>query len=133
MRGLDELWDHHARHEYQQPPSARPGLDPLRALLPFLKPYRGNDGRALGAFWWRRWPCWRCPSPCASSFDHIVAAKDRQPQWYLFGFLRAVHICVFAALRFYLVTWLGERVVAGPACGRLPARVPGPDVYEPPG
>src|SRR6202049_4468405 len=46
--------------------------------------------------------------------DHVVAAKDASTlDRYLTGFLAAsVIFGVFAALRFYLVTWLGERVVA---------------------
>ncbi len=46
--------------------------------------------------------------------DHGMAAKDASTiNRYFIGFLAAAVIFgVFAALRFYLVTWLGERVVA---------------------
>jgi ATP-binding cassette, subfamily B, bacterial len=46
--------------------------------------------------------------------DHVVTAKDSGAlNRYLIGFLAAsVIFGVSAALRFYLVTWLGERVVA---------------------
>jgi ATP-binding cassette subfamily B protein len=46
--------------------------------------------------------------------DHVVAAKDASTlDRYLIGFLAAsLMLGVFGALRFYLVTWLGERVVA---------------------
>jgi ATP-binding cassette subfamily B protein len=46
--------------------------------------------------------------------DHGLAAKDASTiNRYFIGFLAAaVVFALFAALRFYLVTWLGERVVA---------------------
>ena len=46
--------------------------------------------------------------------DHAIAVKDAgTTNRYFIGFLAAsVIFGVFAALRFYLVTWLGERVVA---------------------
>jgi ATP-binding cassette subfamily B protein len=46
--------------------------------------------------------------------DHVIAAKNAGTlNVYLIGFLAAsVIFGVSAALRYYLVTWLGERVVA---------------------
>jgi ATP-binding cassette subfamily B protein len=89
-------------------------LNPLRALLPFLKPYRVMMGAALGALLVASVAMLALPLALRQLIDHVVAAKDSGSlNGYLFGFLAAsVVFGVFAALRFYLVTWLGERVVA---------------------
>ena len=89
-------------------------LNPLRSLLPFLRPYRGMMVAALGALLVATAAMLALPLALRQLIDHIVAAKDSSSlNGYLFGFLAAsVIFGVFAALRFYLVTWLGERVVA---------------------
>jgi ATP-binding cassette, subfamily B, bacterial len=89
-------------------------LQPLRALLPFLKPYRGMMAAALAALLVATVAMLALPVALRQLVDHVVAAKDSGAlNGYLFGFLGAsVIFGVFAALRFYLVTWLGERVVA---------------------
>ena len=57
--------------------------------------------------------------------DHGMAAGDASTiNRYFLGFLAAAVVFgVFAALRYYLVTWLGERVVSDIRDGRIPARV----------
>jgi ATP-binding cassette, subfamily B, bacterial len=89
-------------------------LSPLRALLPFLKPYRGMMVAALGALLVATVAMLAVPLALRQLIDHVVAAKDAAIlNRYLIGFLAAsVIVGVFGALRFYLVTWLGERVVA---------------------
>jgi ATP-binding cassette subfamily B protein len=89
-------------------------LNPLRALLPFLRPYRGMMIAALGALLMATVAMLALPVALRQLIDHVVAAKDASTlNRYLIGFLAAsVIFGVFAALRFYLVTWLGERVVA---------------------
>src|ERR1700682_5832546 len=89
-------------------------LNPLRSLLPFLRPCRGMMVAALGALLVATLAMLALPLALRQLIDHIVAAKDSASlNGYLFGFLAAsVIFGVFAALRFYLVTWLGERVVA---------------------
>src|SRR6202040_2556352 len=89
-------------------------LNPLRSLLPFLRPYRGMMVAALGALLVATAAMLALPLALRQLIDHIVAAKDSSSlNGYLFGFLAAsVIFGVFAALRFYLVTWLGDRVVA---------------------
>jgi ATP-binding cassette, subfamily B, bacterial len=89
-------------------------LNPLRALLPFLRPYRGMMIAALGALLVATVAMLALPVALRQLIDHVVAAKDASTlNRYLIGFLAAsVIFGVFAALRFYLVTWLGERVVA---------------------
>src|SRR6202166_685743 len=89
-------------------------LNPLRALLPFLRPYRAMMIAALCALLVATVAMLALPLALRQLIDHVVAAKDSgRLNGYLFGFLAAsVVFGVFAALRFYLVTWLGERVVA---------------------
>jgi ATP-binding cassette subfamily B protein len=89
-------------------------LNPLRALLPFLRPYRGMMIAALGALLVASVAMLALPVALRQLIDHVVGAKDASTlDRYLIGFLAAsVIFGVFAALRFYLVTWLGERVVA---------------------
>jgi len=89
-------------------------LNPLRALMPFLRPYRGMMVAALGALLMATVAMLALPVALRQLIDHVVAARDASTlNRYLIGFLAASLIFgVFAALRFYLVTWLGERVVA---------------------
>ena len=89
-------------------------LNPLRSLLPFLSPYRSMMIAALGALLVAAAAMLALPVALRELIDHVVAAKDAAIlNRFLFGFLAAsVIFGVFAALRFYLVTWLGERVVA---------------------
>jgi ATP-binding cassette, subfamily B, bacterial len=89
-------------------------LNPLRSLLPFLLPYRGMMIAALAALLMAAGAMLALPVALRQLIDHVVAAKDAAIlNRFLIGFLAAsVIFGVFAALRFYLVTWLGERVVA---------------------
>jgi ATP-binding cassette subfamily B protein len=89
-------------------------LNPLRALVPFLRPYRGALLAAIGALLVASAAMLALPVALRQLIDHGLAAKDASTiNRYFVGFLAAAVIYgVFAALRFYLVTWLGERVVA---------------------
>src|ERR1700691_1039562 len=89
-------------------------LNPLRSLLPFLLPYRGMMIAALAALLVASVAMLSLPLAIRQLIDHVIAAKDAAILTrFLIGFLAAsVIFGVFAALRFYLVTWLGERVVA---------------------
>ena len=89
-------------------------LNPLRALLPFIKPYRGMLAAALIALLVASVAMLALPVALREVIDHVVTAKDSGAlNRCLIGFLAAsVIFGVSAALRFYLVTWLGERVVA---------------------
>ena len=89
-------------------------LNPLRALVPFLKPYRGMMAAALLALLVATVAMLALPVALRQLVDHGMTAKDASTvNLYFVGFLAAAVIFgVFAALRFYLVTWLGERVVA---------------------
>ena len=89
-------------------------LNPLRALVPFVKPYRGMLAAALVALLVASVAMLALPVALRQVVDHVVSAKDSMAlNRCLIGFLAAsVVFGVSAALRFYLVTWLGERVVA---------------------
>ncbi len=89
-------------------------LNPLRALLPFVRPYRGMLAAALVALLVASVAMLALPVALRQVIDHVVTAKDSGAlNRCLIGFLAAsVIFGVSAALRFYLVTWLGERVVA---------------------
>ena len=65
-------------------------LNPLRALLPFLKPYRGMMFAALGALLVATVAMLALPVALRQLIDHVVAAKDSATlNGYLFGFLAA--------------------------------------------
>jgi len=89
-------------------------LRPLAALLPFLRRYRGTLALALAALLLASTAMLALPPAARLLVDQgisgqSVAIIDR----YFLGFLGAAALFSgFAALRFYLVTWLGERVAA---------------------
>jgi ATP-binding cassette subfamily B protein len=89
-------------------------LRPLRALLPFLAPHRAILFGALAALLVAAAAMLAVPAALRQLIDHgLATANSAVLNRYLFGFLAAaVAFGVFAALRFYLVTWMGERVVA---------------------
>jgi ATP-binding cassette subfamily B protein len=89
-------------------------LTPLRALLPFLAPYRGVLLLALGALLVAAAAMLALPVALRYLIDEGMAAgRAETVNRYFVAFLAAAGLFgVFAALRFYLVTWLGERVVA---------------------
>jgi len=98
-------------------PADRPkgrSIRPLRALLPFLRPYRTTLLLALGALLVAAAAMLALPVAARFLIDRGFAASDADTINRYFGwFLLAAGVFgVFAALRFYLVTWLGERVVA---------------------
>jgi ATP-binding cassette subfamily B protein len=89
-------------------------LRPLRALLPFLAPHRAILLGALAALLVAAAAMLAVPAALRQLVDHgLATANGTVLNHYLFGFLGAsVMFGLFAALRFYLVSWLGERVVA---------------------
>jgi ATP-binding cassette subfamily B protein len=88
-------------------------LNPLRALLPFLNPYRAMMLAALGALLVATGAMLALPLALRRVID-MLASKDAGTlnRYFVWFLAAAVIFGVFAALRFYLVTWLGERVVA---------------------
>ncbi len=89
-------------------------LRPLNALWPFLRPYRGTLVLAMLALIIASAAGLALPVAVRYLIDHGMATRDAGTvNSYFIAFLgAAVVFGVFAALRFYLVTWLGERVVA---------------------
>jgi ATP-binding cassette subfamily B protein len=89
-------------------------LRPLRALLPFLAPHGWLLAGALAALLVAAAAMLALPLALRQLIDHGLAANNIGViNRYFAGFLAAAVVFgVFAALRFYLVTWLGERVVA---------------------
>jgi ATP-binding cassette subfamily B protein len=98
-------------------PAERPrakSLNPLLSLLPFLRPYRLMMLGGIVALLIAAGAQLALPVALRQLIDHVFAEKDIGTinKWFL-GFLAAAVIFgVFAALRFYTVTWVGERVVA---------------------
>ncbi len=89
-------------------------LNPLKALIPFLRPHRRMMCAALVALLIAAGAMLALPVALRQLIDHGLATRDTTTTNSLFsGFLGlAVLFGASAALRFYLVTWLGERVVA---------------------
>jgi ATP-binding cassette subfamily B protein len=89
-------------------------LAPLRALWPFIARYRGVFWLAIVALVIASAALLALPVAVRFLIDRGMAAGDAGTvNRYFLAFLGAsVVLGVFAALRFYLVTWLGERVVA---------------------
>jgi ATP-binding cassette subfamily B protein len=94
-------------------PKAR-SLKPLRALLPYLAPYRGTILLALAALLTASAAMLALPIALRYLIDEGMSTGSSETvNRYFVAFLAAAGAFgVFAALRFYLVTWLGERVVA---------------------
>jgi ATP-binding cassette subfamily B protein len=89
-------------------------LKPLRALAPFITHYRGTMAAALFALLVASMAMLSLPVALRYLIDNGFVANDVETVNRYFGwfFAAAVAFGGFAALRFYLVTWLGERVVA---------------------
>ena len=94
-------------------PKAR-SLGPLRALVPYLRPYRTMLALALAALLVAAAAMLALPVALRYLIDEGLTASDTDTiNRYFVAFLAAAAVYgVFAALRFYLVTWIGERVVA---------------------
>jgi ATP-binding cassette subfamily B protein len=90
----------------------------LGALLPFLKPYRGRIALALLFLLLAAFSTLLFPVALRSLIDQGLIAADpgervmalREHFFALFGVGAALGL--FSALRFYSVTWLGERITA---------------------
>ncbi|HXQ63724.1 MAG TPA: ABC transporter transmembrane domain-containing protein [Steroidobacteraceae bacterium] len=94
-------------------PRAR-SLRPLATLAPFVRPYRGRMIVALVALVVAAGAMLALPVALRQLIDHGLAAQSATTiNRYFVGFLAAAVVFGgFAALRFYYMTWIGERVVA---------------------
>jgi ATP-binding cassette subfamily B protein len=89
-------------------------LKPLRELWPYLRPHGGKFALALLALLVASAAMLVLPVAFRNVIDQGMVVQDRNKiDTYFAAFMGvAVVFGAFAALRFYLVTWLGERVVA---------------------
>ncbi len=89
-------------------------LKPLQTLIPFVRPYRGTLVAALTALLIASGAMLALPIALRYLIDNGFIAQDVGTVNRYFGWFLAAALVfsVFAALRYYLVTWLGERVVA---------------------
>jgi ATP-binding cassette subfamily B protein len=100
-----------------QADSERPrgkSLGPLRTLIPFLSPYRSTLIAALSALLIASGAMLALPIALRYLIDNGFIAQDVGTVNRYFGWFLAAALVfsAFAALRYYLVSWLGERVVA---------------------
>jgi len=89
-------------------------LRPIRSLGPFLRPYRGTVIAAMAALVTASGAMLVLPIALRHVIDNGFIARNLETvnRYFLWLLLAAVVFSLFAALRYYLVTWLGERVVA---------------------
>ncbi len=90
-------------------------LAPLRGLVPFLKPYRGRITVAALALLASSAATLALPQFARGLIDAqgLSAEQAHALVDFYFAFVVAAAVLgLSAAIRFYLVTWLGERVVA---------------------
>ncbi|HJP38929.1 MAG: ABC transporter transmembrane domain-containing protein [Gammaproteobacteria bacterium] len=89
-------------------------LGPLRALVPFIRPYTGTLLIAMFALLISSGAVLLVPIAVRNVIDLGFSSADAemvdQYFWYLLGMV--LLLGVFGAARQYYVTWLGERVVA---------------------
>ena len=89
-------------------------LGPLRALVPYVMPYRGTLYLAMAALLLASVAQLGLPVAIRFLIDGGMMADDVSTidRYFLGLFGVAMAFGIFSAFRFYLVTWLGERVVA---------------------
>ncbi len=97
--------------------SGRPksrSVTPLRAVLPFLRPYRGRLLIGFLALLVSSTATLVLPFFARGLLDHGFSAQEAgEVGRYFLAFIAAAAVLgVSAATRFYFVTWLGERVTA---------------------
>ncbi len=89
-------------------------LRPLRAIVPFVRPYLGTLYLAFVALILASAAQLTLPIAIRYLIDAGLLAEDAASidRYFLGLFAVAMAFGLFSAVRFYLVTWLGERVVA---------------------
>jgi ATP-binding cassette subfamily B protein len=89
-------------------------LRPLRALIPYVLPYRSVLFLAMAALLLASAAQLTLPVSIRFLIDRGLMAEDPAniDRYFVGLFVVAMAFGLFSALRFYLVTWLGERVVA---------------------
>jgi len=99
--------------ESSERPSGK-SIRPLRAVVPFVRPYLGTLWLAMAALVFASAAQLTLPVAIRYLIDVGLLAESAAniDRYFLGLFAVAVAFGLFSALRFYLVTWLGERVVA---------------------
>ena len=89
-------------------------LRPLRDLVPFLSPYRGMLLAALGALLLAAAATLSLPVAVRFMIDEGFSAESAAhiDRYFLAMFGIASLLAISTSLRYYLVSWLGERIVA---------------------
>jgi len=89
-------------------------LRPLRALIPYVLPYRSTLFLAMAALLLASAAQLTLPISIRFLIDRGLMAEDPSniDRYFIGLFVVAMAFGLFSAFRFYLVTWLGERVVA---------------------
>jgi hypothetical protein len=89
-------------------------LRPLRALLPFLKPYGGRMAIAFLALLASSATTLVLPAVLRGLIDRgfSTAQIETISHYFLLFLMAAALLGVATAIRYYFVTWLGERVIA---------------------
>lgn len=89
-------------------------MRPLKSLAPFLAPYPGVIAAALAALIASAAATLVVPYAVRQMIDHGFSADDARfiNQYFIVLFAIAAVLGISTAIRFYFVTWLGERVVA---------------------
>ena len=89
-------------------------LRPLRDLAPFLKPYRGMLLAALAALLLAAAATLSLPVAVRFMIDEGFSAESAAhvDRYFLAMFGIASLLAISTSLRYYLVSWLGERIVA---------------------
>ena len=102
-----------AMNESSERPRSK-SLKPLRTLWPFIVAYKGVLALALFALLIASLAMLAMPVAMRYLIDNGFIAQDLDTVRRYFGWflVAAIVFSLFASLRYYLVTWLGERVVA---------------------
>ncbi len=89
-------------------------LKPLRSLLPFLKPFRWHIAGAGAALIVSSAATLALPAALRALIDRGFSAAQISAisHYFLLFLLAAAVLGIATAIRFYFVTWLGERVIA---------------------
>jgi len=97
----------------EERPKARTAR-PLLALVPFIRPYLGRLALALFALITAATALLAFPIAVRYLIDAGLTAENAAAidRYFLWMFAVALVFGLFAALRFYLIMWLGERIVA---------------------
>lgn len=92
----------------------RRSLQPLRRLLPFVRPYRWQVVAAGIALLCSSAATLTVPAALRGLIDHGFASADaaRIQPYFLFLLGVAAALGLATGIRYYFVTWLGERVIA---------------------